>query len=113
MMPQIDTSPMFIENTIYYYVGDTFQVSFFLDLKDETGSSIEILSSDTVTFEFYNSSDMLVYVAEMSSIEGNTVLLDWTDNVTDKFKKGVYTYRVKLNSEYVTTIAADYGLVVI
>lgn len=104
-------SPRFECNDLCYYEGDTFQLSLPIELTRD-GLPIDIGPNDVVTITTINSTLREVETIEFTNIENNTILVNWDSDRTEKYPRGVYSYRIRFNGEYVRTIAADCRIVV-
>ena len=98
-------SPRFEGTELHYFEGDTFTLELPITLQRD-GEQVNIGPADTVTFTFYKGG---VEVAEktFTGVENNTVYLLWDEEMTKKFRKGDYTYRLRYNGDFVRTILAD------
>lgn len=107
--------PGFDNGVLYLYEGDTFDLRLELNImRDEEPITID--PSDVVLLEFRNEkceTKKVMASVEFTDIVDNEVVLHWDDELTSKFKRGRYTYRMKYNSEYVTTLVADNIIVVL
>lgn len=107
-------SPRFEENVICFYEGDTFDLELNLELERD-GEPIEIQPEDTVTIEF-KKDDITkvnpVLTLEYTNIQDGKIVVNFDSDTTSKFTRGRYTYKLKFNSEYVTTLIASNRIVV-
>ena len=106
-------SPRIEKETLYWYEGNTFTLTWTLNLKDKLLQEPIIISpEDTVSFNFYNANGNIVYSKSFTNIEDNTVDLNFDKETTSRFKTGEYTYCITYNGEYITTIGAVMKIVV-
>ena len=99
-------SPRFENSTLCYYVGDTFRLLLPIELTRD-GEPVTISEIDTVSFTFVDQAGNVVVEKRYTGIKENTITIDWDADMTDKFRRGWYSYRIRYNGENVTTIAAD------
>ena len=99
-------SPRFEHSTLCYYVGDTFQLLLPIELTRD-GEPVTISDTDTVTVTFVDQSCNVVVEKRYTGIKDNTIMIDWNEEMSAKFVRGWYRYRIRYNGENVTTIAAD------
>lgn len=109
-----EPSPRIVNNILYWYEFNTFTLTWTLNLKDEeTQEPIIFNPDDRITFKFFDEMKNVVYTQDFTNIpETNIVELNFDENVTKNFKNGVYTYCIKYNGEYITTIGAVLKVVV-
>lgn len=99
-------SPRFENNTLCFYAGDTFQLSLPIELTRD-GDPVNIGPEDIVTITIINAMLGEIETIEYTGIENNTILLNWDAERSARYSRGLYTYRIRFNGEYVRTIAAD------
>lgn len=99
-------SPRFENNALCIYQGDTFELQLDLNIT-QNGEPIEIQPTDTVTLEFRTFDGKPITSVEFKDITTNEIVLNWDKELTKKFCKGKYTYRMKYNGTYITTLVAD------
>lgn len=105
--------PMIQNHTLFIYEGDTFDMELNLNLT-ESGSPFDISEDDVITFEFKNVvTNEEVASKSFTNITGTKLIFNWDSEFTKKFPKGRYTYRMRFNSDYVTTIVADNYVMVV
>lgn len=102
-------SPRFENGILCIYEGDTFDLQLDLNLTRD-GEAIDVQPTDVVTLEFRNvackTGDVITTV-DFTEITDNQIILHWDNELTAKFPKGKYAYRMKYNAEYITTLVAD------
>lgn len=99
-------SPRFEQNTLCYYYGDTFQLSLPIELTRD-GEPVDISADDIVSVTIINATLGEVETMEFTNIDHNTIILNWDAERSARYPRGLYTYRIRYNGEYVRTIAAD------
>lgn len=107
-------SPRFENGMLCFYEGDTFDLELELNLTED-GEPVAIKQDDLITLEFYGDKckdKTAVASIEFTNIENNKITLRWTPQFTANFKRGRYTYRMKYNSSYITTLVADNAILV-
>lgn len=115
MMPGAKRSPRIENYILYWYQGNTFSYIWTLSLTDpESQEPVEINPTDIVTFNFYKrGTDLLIYAFSCTNIVKNEqnvyeVTLEFTSDISKRFKPGLYSYCVTYNNgTAVTTIGAD------
>ena len=88
-------SPRFEGETLKWYVNNTFTVEWGISLtKDDEPLIFD--ENDEIVFEFYTSPGReLIHEFRFSNIEGNSVNLDFTEEISRKFPIGKYIYCAK------------------
>ena len=101
-------SPRFENDKIMWYEGDTFQITWDINLTDaDTGDEITLSPLDDIIFRFNKANKSLLheFVAKVNS-EGK-VVLDFNTEISKKFIAGSYTYSIKYKGVDTTTIATN------
>ena len=111
-IPSAYPSPRIANGVLLWYEGDTFDLTFRLELTDQDGEPVEIQSSDSVTVKFYDSTFANVKTFSFTNIQSNTIVLDFDQTATALFPRGKYTYDVLYSYNDRTTIAAHNKAVV-
>lgn len=106
-VPAAEQSPRIENGIIYWYAGDTFELSLELSLSDESGNALTMGTSDTVEVIFRDGAGNTVKKFDFENIEGNTVTLNFSDAVTALFAAGKYTYDVIYTHGRRTTIVKN------
>ena len=99
-------SPRFENTTLRYYEGDTFRLILPIELTRD-GAPVAISELDTISISFVDQLGNVVVEKRYAGIKDNTITIDWDAEMTAMFHRGTYSYRIRYNGEYVTTIAAD------
>ena len=98
------------DGTIRWYEGDTFDLEFDLTFSDESGIEIPVESTDVISIYFRDRFRNIVHEA---SVVGNTILIiNIDEEATKNFKLGEYTYCVKRNAQYITTVMRNNRVVI-
>lgn len=103
-IPGAYASPRVENGVLLWYEGDTFEITVLLELVDQDGDGVEISTTDTMKFTFYNAEKEVVHEITFAEIEDDRVTLSFTDAVTAKFPKGKYTYDARLTHNNKTTL---------
>lgn len=110
MRPAKQSPRLCDDGTMRWYCGDTFKMTFVFNLKDSGGHIIDPLPTDVITLIFKDYKNEVV--AEFSSTGVNSIDVDMTSSLTERFPEGVYSIVAKFNSEYVTTLLHNSKVVV-
>ena len=102
MNPAKQSPRMETDGTLRWYAGDTFALTFNFTLKDAGGNPITIDPADRINIKFFDYNSNLVHEFEFTGTSSPT--LNFTDEISAKFKEGVYSILVKFNSTNVTTL---------
>ena len=98
------------DGTIRWYYGDTFPLIFNFDFTNGSDEPIAIQPTDTITICFRDKSG--TPIQKFTSTGTNSITMDFTEEISKKFKVGEYTYHAKLNSDYIKTIMHNNKVVV-
>ncbi len=93
-IPAARPSPRISGGVLKWYAGDVFDLQVYMELTDQNGRNIAIAPEHTVSFVFRDGRRETVHEVTFVSIEDNTVLLRFTEDVTARFPRGRYTYDV-------------------
>ena len=110
MNPAKQSPRMETDGTLRWYAGDTFSLTFNFTLKDGSGNPITVNPSDKVNIKFFDFNSTLVHEFETTGTASPT--LNFTDEISAKFKEGVYSILVKFNATNVTTLLKNNKVVV-
>ena len=111
-IPSAKRSPRLVNGVIYWYEGDTFDITIKINLMDQDGEPIDISGSDTVAVVIKNVRREDVKTFTFTGIDDNRVTLEFDDTATALFRKGKYTYDIYYNGEKRTTLADENVMVV-
>lgn len=116
-------SPRMDNGVLKWFYGDTFAIDMVINLVeqniDESGEYINRIidfdEDDQITVVFFNAHKEVVYsfvAKNISNDEGSenyhTITLDFTKDISHKFRKGRYTYCVKyVHKEDGKTVLTD------
>lgn len=106
VIPGARMSPRIANGCICWYEGDTFSLVLRMELEDQDGADVTIGESDTVKVTFRDRTEQTVQEFSFESVAENSVTLDFTDEVTKKFPRGVYTYDILYTHGDRTTLAS-------
>lgn len=107
------TSPRVENNTLYWYEGDSFTITWILTLLKDNITYI-YQPTDKLVFGFYDRTPnhKKIHEFEFTNIPStNTVVLEFSNAVSNKFKAGHYYYCIKIireNGARITTIGAKH-----
>lgn len=90
------------DGSLRWYEGDTFSLTFNFTLKNASGNPISINPSDVINFKFTNSKKEVVHEFTFTGTASPT--LNFTEEISNKFKEGVYRVMAKFNATNVTTL---------
>ena len=94
VIPAARVIPRIANGCICWYEGDTFSLRLRLELEDQDSAAVTVGASDSVKITFYDRMRAQVQQFVFSGIVGNTVTLDFTEDVSAKFRKGLYRYDI-------------------
>ena len=104
------SSPRLENGVLRWYHGDCFVVDWTISLTKD-GVPYQYDADDELIFSFYTRPDKeLVHQFTFTNIQNNTVSLEFTEEVSNKFAIGNYSYCIKFNShdgELVTLYAKE------
>ena len=106
VIPGARVSPRIANGCICWYEGDTFSLRLRLELEDQDGEDVTIGTSDSVKVTFYDRTRAQVQQFVYSGITGNMMTLDFTEDVSAKFPKGLYHYDILYTHGDRTTLAS-------
>lgn len=112
-IPNARRSPRLVNGIIRWYEGDTFTLKFNINLKDENGDPIDILTQDAYLIEIRNASNEVVYQTAGNLANGSFEL--YVDNtLTTIFTAGEYRYdiRIYLSERDISTIVKSNTIIV-
>lgn len=108
-------SPRFLADTLIFYEKDVFNIAFDFVL-DRDGEPVNIGEEDGIRFEFRRDGRLPEVIAVEipgTDINDNTAVLHFTQELTEKFRKGRYTYRIQyIYASGVVTVAAFGNMIV-
>ena len=94
VLPAACPSPRIVGGVLKWYAGDVFDLQVQILLTDHNGEELSFAPEHTVQFLFRNHRGELVHEVTFCEIEENTVVLRFTEDVTNGFPCGNYTYDV-------------------
>lgn len=97
-------SPRVDKEVLKWYVGDTFSIEWLIQLyKDETHLILD--ENDEIVFNFFTRDEkQLIHTFSFTNIQEETVCLDFTEEVSNKFPVGRYIYCAKFIDHDGTTV---------
>lgn len=111
IVPVANESPRVCCGTIKWYMNDTFSFDFIINLTDEDGNPIELLDTDKFVVDFYNSAGDLIQSFE--TVGSSTITLNFTKEISTKFKKGEYFYTTKYESGSIARTIMHNNMIVV
>lgn len=109
-VPVAKESPRNENGILKWYVGDTFEIDWTVQLVDEQGDFYTYDPEDHLVWSFYTvPGRSLVHKFDFTNIQRDTVTLSFTPEVSNKFTAGLYFYCVKLIDKHgeITTLCAE------
>lgn len=106
-IPEAKASPRVENGCLCWYEGDTFEIQMQIELMDQDGENVNISESDTVTVTFYDGRRDAIQEFKFQNVQGNTVTLSFTDEISKKFLKGRYRYDMLYTYNNKTTLIRD------
>ena len=92
-------SPRYNDDTdvLYWYEGDAFYIEWTLDVMGQTEGAIhEYGEDDMIVFSFYDIKKQLIQQFKFNVLpESHVIRMEFTPEVSAKFKAGTYTYCMK------------------
>lgn len=98
------------DGSIRWYEGDTFQLVFEVSLSDENGGNIEVGATDQLVVTFRDKNGTPIH--KFTETGSTTITMQFTKDISKKFKVGEYTYTTRFRGDYVKTIMKDNKVVV-
>jgi len=112
-IPGSRLSPEIVAGELRFCQGDTFTVTFFLDLRDQDGTPVDLKESDVVTLQIFNRSHEAVETVTYTGIPDSQFSLVVTDALSKKMPAGQYTYRICVHhAGEQTTVAWENKMIV-
>ena len=106
-------SPWIDEKTgvIHWYYMDTFPFTLTINLTDkDSGEPIVFDPEDEIFISFFDTKrhEELIFTATCTNIpEDNTMTIDFTEEVSERFVPGKYSFCIRYKGEFVRTIGAN------
>lgn len=97
------------DGSLRWYEGDTFSLTFNFTLKDVSGDVIPIKPTDVIKIQFRNDKSV---IHEFSQTGTASPTVEFTEEISNKFKAGTYRLVARFNSSNITTILKDNMVVV-
>ena len=111
-LPRAEVSPRIDNCILRWYEGDTFSYDLCINLMDDSGDTVNVSSSGTVTVTFRNRKNEIVKTFTFTNVENNMVSMTFDSTCTALFPKGSYTYDVFLDDNKRTTIGSELQAIV-
>ena len=92
------------DGSLRWYEGDTFSLTFNFVLKDISGDVISIKPTDVIKIQFRDDKNV---IQEFSQAGTASPTIEFTEEISNKFKAGTYRIIARFNSSNVTTILKD------
>jgi len=109
-------SPRFAEDgTLRWYANDTFEMNVTITIKDPSASPVTILPDDQIVFSFRTMQKKEIFSISYkgSSMSGDTVTLQMTEEYSSKLPIGTYTFDIIfIHSDTKTTISRGNRIIV-
>lgn len=104
VLPGAEVSPRIANGCLCWYAGDTFTLSLELALIDQDGEAVRLGAEDVVQVTFRDAEQNTVHEEVFTGVEDNTVSVVVSDDVTEKFPEGDYSYDIRLEHGNRTTV---------
>lgn len=98
------------DGSIRWYYGDTFQLTFEMEFTNENDEPIEIQPTDVIEVCFRDKHD--TPIQKFTAIGTPSITMDFTEDISRKFKVGEYTYCTRFKGEYIKTLMRKNKVVV-
>ena len=98
------------DGSIRWYEGDTFDLVFEFNIQDENDRPITMGATDSIEVCFKDKNGTIIH--EFVGIGSNTVTMQFTEEISNKFKVGEYKYRARFRGEYIRTLMRKNKVVV-
>lgn len=92
-VPAAKVSPRVANGMLCWYAGDVFRLQLELTMRDQDGEEV-ILPEGDIRVVFYDERREVAHAFE-ETLHDNRVTLEFTEEITQKFPAGKYTYDVK------------------
>lgn len=99
-------SPQIVAGGIEFYEGDEFKVQVLLELTDQDGEPVELVSGDTAEVRILSEGDT-VYTKTYTEIRDNALTLDFDAAMNALMPCGKYNLRVIVSHGGVIATVAD------
>lgn len=103
-IPSAKESPRIVDGVLYWYAGDTFDLTLQIDLVDDDGKAISIGPDAKVSLIFYDYKREIVRKYESTGLTENAMSIAVDRETTAKFARGKYTYDMIYDSADVKTL---------
>lgn len=96
-VPGARLSPELVAGELRFYEGDTFAVTFVLELTDQDGAAVAITEEDVVKLTIYDRRHREVETFTYGGLSDNRFALVMTETLSKKMPAGAYTYRIAVS----------------
>ena len=100
------TSPRLENGKFYWYEGDEFAIRLYINLTSNNGEVLGLIDGDEVKVSFYRN-DLCIHKFTFNKFTDNSIMLNFSENVSKKFRKGTYSYLISYKHIGKTTIVAN------
>lgn len=102
-------SPRFVDDVLYWYAGNTWDMTITFTIYDESGQEVVISPTDVITVNFKknqydNETPIKQYV--FTNIQDNTVVISMDTTTTALFPRGRYVFGITYEGLNINTIIA-------
>lgn len=110
-----EESPRFLGDTLIFYEGDVFDIAFTFRL-DMDGEPVMIRPDDRIRFSFRRDGRLTdAWEEEIpgTDVSENVAVLHFTQELSGKFRRGNYTYRIQYVYASGAATVAAYGSIIV
>lgn len=110
-----EESPRFLGDTLIFYEGDVFDIAFTFRL-DMDGEPVMIRPDDRIRFSFRRDGRLTdAWEEEIpgTDVSENVAVLHFTPELSGKFRRGNYTYRIQYVYASGAATVAAYGNIIV
>jgi len=98
-------SPQITDDSISFYEGDTFSISFNIKLTYSDGTEYNLVESDIIKFKVVRGFDgKEIYNEELTNNTSNVILWTVDEDLSKLFKTGFYKFGMQLVSDNIKTL---------
>lgn len=111
-IPNAEMSPRIVNGVIYWYEGDTFNIKLNISLFDDDGNPVPIAEDAVADVVFKRNNGKEIHRFHFDELPEGEVNMIFTEEISGKFIKGVYSYDVMYSADNRTTIVNDNQVIV-
>ncbi|MCI6729001.1 MAG: hypothetical protein MR473_02320 [Clostridiales bacterium] len=112
-VPGARLSPEIAAGELRFCQGDTFTVTFVLELADQDGTPVPVAEEDVVTLDIFDWRHQLVERMTYAGVTEGRIALVMTEELSERLPAGAYTYRIAVtHGGSRTTVAWENKMIV-